>query len=92
MNHGKFAESPAVVQLMGERLIAGQTVTNANLSVGEPIAQTTLGATSAVGSTVGAGVSAPIAIVDPNMPRALGHQVGNIGDGLSSGTAAITGQ
>ena len=38
MNHGKFAESTAVVQLIGERLIAGQTVTNANLSVGEPIA------------------------------------------------------
>jgi esterase/lipase superfamily enzyme len=92
MNHGKFAESPAVVQLIGEQLIAGQTVTDASLSVGERIRQATLGATSAVSSTVGAVVSAPIAIVDPNTRRALGRQVGNIGDGLWSGIAAITGQ
>ena len=92
MNHGKFAESPAVVKLIGERLIAGQTVTDANLSVGERITQATLGATSVVGSTVGAVVSAPIAVVDPNTRRAFGRQVNNIGDGLSSGTAAITGQ
>jgi esterase/lipase superfamily enzyme len=74
MNHRKFAESPAVVQLIGEqRLIAGQTITDAILSVGERVTQATLGATSAGGSTVGAVVSAPIAIVDPNTRRALGR-------------------
>jgi len=71
---------------------AGQTVTEANLSVGDRITQVAIGATSAVGSTVGAIVSAPIAIVDPETRRGYGSQVRGIGDNLSSGTEAAVGQ
>ena len=32
LNHGRFAESPEVVQLIGKRLAAGQTVTDSRVA------------------------------------------------------------
>ncbi|MGO7207463.1 alpha/beta hydrolase, partial [Rhizobium ruizarguesonis] len=37
LNHGKFAESPEVVKLIGDRLIAGQTITDSNVGLGEAV-------------------------------------------------------
>jgi esterase/lipase superfamily enzyme len=91
LNHGKFAESPEIVQLIGKRLIAGQQVMASDFSLGERITQATAGAALAVGSTVGAVVTAPIAIVDPATRRNYGHHVNNIGDALSGTAAAATG-
>lgn len=34
LNHGKFAESPEVVRLIGDRLIASQTVTDSDVGLG----------------------------------------------------------
>jgi threonine/homoserine efflux transporter RhtA len=61
-----------------------------DFSLGERITQATAGAALAVGSTVGAVVTAPIAIVDPATRRNYGHHVNEIGDALS-GTAAAAG-
>ena len=41
-NHGKFAESPEIVRLIGQRLVEGQEVTNSELSLGERIIQPVL--------------------------------------------------
>ncbi|MGO8227351.1 alpha/beta hydrolase, partial [Rhizobium ruizarguesonis] len=35
LNHGKFADSPEVMKLIGDRLIAGQTITDSNVGLGE---------------------------------------------------------
>lgn len=60
-NHNKFAESPEVVQLIGTRLVAGQTVTDSDPSLGETIGATAMG----VGQAAGAVISAPIMVFDP---------------------------
>jgi esterase/lipase superfamily enzyme len=35
LNHGKFAASPEVVQLIGQRLVTGQTITDSDIGLGE---------------------------------------------------------
>jgi esterase/lipase superfamily enzyme len=75
LNHGKFAESPEVVKLIGQRLVDGQTITDQRVGLGERIAQVTQGAASTVGAVAGAAVSAPIAIVDPATRRSLDDQI-----------------
>jgi len=58
MNHGKFATAPEVVQLIGTRLAAGQTLSDSNAGLSERIgivgseAETALGsAASLIGDT-----------------------------------------
>jgi esterase/lipase superfamily enzyme len=59
MNHGKFAESPAIVQLIGQHILTGQTLTGSSVSVGSGVA-------AVIGGTVGrmatAAASAPFAV------------------------------
>jgi esterase/lipase superfamily enzyme len=83
LNHGKFAESPEVVQLIGKRLAEGQTVTDSRVGLGDRIVQVTAGAATAVGTAAGLVVSAPIAIVDPQTRRTLGEQVEGLGRSVS---------
>lgn len=76
LNHGKFAESPEVVQLIGTRLMDGQTLTDARASVGERIIQLSTDVAATAGTAVGVAVSAPAAIVDPDTRRAIGDTLG----------------
>lgn len=55
LNHSKFATSPDMVRLLGERLVAGQIVDDSNPSAG--------GVVQSVGTVVGGVVSAPILIL-----------------------------
>lgn len=64
LNHSKFATSPEVVQLMGERLIAGQPVTDSSLGGSTALGATTLGAGQVLGSAAGAVLTAPILIFE----------------------------
>ena len=82
LNHGKFAESPEVVQLIGRRLATGQTVTDSRVGFGERIIQVTAGAATAVGTAAGLAVSAPVAIVDPTTRNALGDHVQALGQSV----------
>ncbi|WP_370878556.1 alpha/beta hydrolase [Pararhizobium capsulatum] len=66
LNHGKFAESPEVVRLLGDRLIEGQTVTDSNIGFGDRLGAVALGTAQTVGSAASLAVSAPILIFDPN--------------------------
>jgi esterase/lipase superfamily enzyme len=79
LNHGKFAESPEVVQLIGQRLASGQTVTDSRVGLGERIIQVTAGATAAVGTAAGLAVAVPVAVVDPHTRRAVGEHVDELG-------------
>jgi esterase/lipase superfamily enzyme len=49
-NHGKFAESPEVVRLIGARLVKGQSISGADVSMGERIITPMMGGRGAVGS------------------------------------------
>lgn len=66
LNHGKFAESPEVVKLIGTRLVAGQPITDSRIGVGDRIIQVTAGAATAVGTAAGLAIAAPVAVIDPH--------------------------
>jgi esterase/lipase superfamily enzyme len=79
LNHGKFAESPEVVQLIGKRLAEGQTVTDSRVGLGDRIIQVTAGAATTVGTAAGLAVTAPVAIVDPQTRQTFGAHVDRLG-------------
>lgn len=81
LNHGKFAESSDVVQLLGKRLIAGQSVSDARVGLGDRLGAVAVGAADTLGSAAGLAVSAPIAVFDPETRSNLGDRVGRIGTG-----------
>ncbi|MBY3378376.1 alpha/beta hydrolase [Rhizobium laguerreae] len=96
LNHGKFAESPEVVQLIGDRLIAGQTITDSNVGLGEAVGAVAMGAAQTAGSAVSVAVSTPIAIFDPRTRRnydaqlkrlgqSMNNTVGSVGDSVGAG-------
>jgi esterase/lipase superfamily enzyme len=99
LNHGKFAESPEVVKLIGDRLIAGQTITDSEVGLGEAIGAVAIGTAQTAGSAVSVAVSTPIAIFDPRTRRnydaqlrRLGQSVnntaGSVGDSIGAGVPA----
>ncbi|MFD1333642.1 alpha/beta hydrolase [Methylopila musalis] len=73
--HGKFAQSPAVVQAIGGRLVAGQEISASELSLGERVGEAAAGVAATAGSAAGAVVTAPIAIVDPASRRNYGDRL-----------------
>ena len=66
MHHSKFAESPQIVQLIGNRLSAGQPLTDSRVGLSDTIISATTGAAQSVGNAAGLIISAPVAIVDSN--------------------------
>jgi esterase/lipase superfamily enzyme len=88
LNHSKFAESPEVVRLLGQRLIDGQEVTNTDVSLGTELGASTMTLSNTIGSVAGAAITAPIAILDPQSRDALNAQTRRIGRGI--GAAGLT--
>lgn len=68
MNHGKFAESPQIVQLIGQRLMTGQTLTDSEVSLGEGVAAVVGGTARTVGTVAATAVSAPLTVVEKPKP------------------------
>ncbi len=64
LHHGKFAESPEIVQLIGQRLMTGQTLTDSNITLGEGVATVIGGTVRTVGSVAGAAVAAPLTVME----------------------------
>ncbi len=64
MHHGKFAESPQVVQLIGARISDGQTLTDSKMGLGDHLIAGTAGVAAAAGSAAGLVLAAPVAVVD----------------------------
>ncbi|MBP1841955.1 esterase/lipase superfamily enzyme [Rhizobium petrolearium] len=92
LNHGKFAESPEVVKLIGNRLIAGQTVTDSNVGLGERLGAVAVGTAQTVGSAASVAVSAPIAIFDPATRRTYNEQVDRFGNAVGNTVTTAVGQ
>ncbi|MGX5733656.1 alpha/beta hydrolase [Bosea thiooxidans] len=90
LNHGKFAESPEVVQLIGTRLAAGQPITDSRAGLGERLVQITAGTAAAVGTAAGLAVSAPLAVVDPHTRRNMAHSAEELGRSLHDAGGAVT--
>lgn len=84
LNHGRFASSPEVVKLIGTRLVAGQTITDSEMSLGDRIGAVTMGVGQTVGSAASVAISAPIAVFDPATRRSYGAQVNQLGQVVGS--------
>jgi esterase/lipase superfamily enzyme len=82
LHHGKFAESPEVVKLIGQRLLAGQEISNTDIGLGDTLADITTSAASTVGTAAGLVVAAPIAIVSPETRRNYGDRAQALGEHL----------
>ena len=89
LNHGKFAESPEVVKLIGTRLVDGQPITDSRVGLGERLIEVTGSAAAAVGTAAGIVVSAPVAIIDPQARRHLGDRVEHLGNNIQDTGAAV---
>lgn len=85
LNHGKFAESPTVVRMIGQRLAEGQTLhAGRPASLTERLGQVAASGGAAIGSAAAAIVTAPLAIVDPAERETFGdhlHQAGKHSEG-----------
>ncbi|MEN3147416.1 alpha/beta hydrolase [Neorhizobium sp. IRAMC:178] len=92
LNHGKFAESPEVVKLIGNRLIEGQTVTDSDVGLGETLGAVALGTAQTVGSAASVAVSTPIAIFDPTTRRNYKDQVDRFGNSIGNAVGTAVGQ
>jgi esterase/lipase superfamily enzyme len=79
LNHSKFADNPQVVQLIGERLIDGQTIQGSDVSLRERVGGFAMGLGQTVSGAAGVAPSAPIAILDPNTRRTYDEQVEHLG-------------
>jgi esterase/lipase superfamily enzyme len=92
LNHGKFAESPEVVRLIGNRLIDGQSVTDSEVGLGERIGAVALGTAQTVGSAASIAVSTPIAVFDPVTRRNYTDQWRRLGNSVEDTTTTAVGQ
>jgi esterase/lipase superfamily enzyme len=76
LRHGKFAENPEVVRFLGEQLINGDGGPDANL--GERLGGVSMGVAQGVSGAAGLAITAPIAVVDPQMRRAYSNQLDQV--------------
>jgi esterase/lipase superfamily enzyme len=88
LHHATFAQAPAVVRAIGERLAVGQPLSE-GAGLGEKVGAATAGAVGAVGSVAGAAVTAPLAPFDASARDNIGEALGAVEDNL--GYAASTG-
>lgn len=87
LNHGKFAESPEIVQLIGSRISDGQTLTDSRVGFGDSIVAVTTGAAAVAGTAAGLAIAAPVAVVDQNTRDNYTNHVGQLGLPAESGNA-----
>ncbi|MET0942988.1 MAG: esterase, partial [Mesorhizobium sp.] len=72
--HSKFAESPEIVQLIGQRLVTGQALTSTDSGLSESIGAVLLGTVNTVGQIAATTVSTPISVLEP--PRVKTKKAG----------------
>ncbi len=92
LNHGKFAESPEVVRLLGDRLIAGQAVTESNVGLGDRLGAVALGTAQTVGSAASIAVSTPILVFDPNTRQNYKGQIDRFNTTVGNTVTTAVGQ
>ena len=74
-NHGKFAEDPRVVELIGRRLAAGQVLTDRRVGLGAGIMQVDLGRRGFGRACRRACDLGPCLVVDPETRNHFGDQI-----------------
>lgn len=75
LHHGKFAQSPQIVQLIGQRLMTGQTLTDSNVSLAEGVTAVVGGTVRTIGNVAATAVAAPVTVLE-NPPHPRSTEVG----------------
>ena len=83
LNHGKFAESPEVVRLIGQRLAEGQSINDSRVGLGDHIIEASAGAAAAVGTAAGVIVAAPVAVIDAKTRENYDEHLKNLGHNIA---------
>ncbi|MET0575242.1 MAG: alpha/beta hydrolase [Mesorhizobium sp.] len=78
LNHGKFAESPEIVQLIGQRLVNGQALTDSNVTLGQGIGLVVAGTVGTVGKVAADTVTAPITVLEGRNPLPVQRRPGQL--------------
>jgi esterase/lipase superfamily enzyme len=84
MNHGKFAESPQIVQLIGQRLAKGQTLTGGDVGLVKGATAVIAGTAGAVGTATSKVVTAPMDAANREKRQPKGQEIDGI---LNSGAS-----
>jgi esterase/lipase superfamily enzyme len=84
LHHGTFAENPEIVELIGNSIANGQTLTESRVGLGERIMQTSAGAAASVGHAAAVVVTAPVAVVDPVSREHFGDQLEVVGHSITN--------
>ena len=89
LNHGKFAESPEIVQLIGQRLVTGQTLTDSDVGLGDGITAIVAGTVNTVGKVAATTVATPVDLLSGNLTPLPKKKKGDIGGTLQSEKAPL---
>ncbi|MBU2957629.1 alpha/beta hydrolase [Paracoccus sp. 1_MG-2023] len=92
LNHSRFANSPAAVQIIGRRLAEGQTLSEGSPGIGETLQATAVGTLRTVGSTVGAAGALPAALISDAGRDDLGARIDDVAGNLGGTVLTATGQ
>jgi esterase/lipase superfamily enzyme len=80
LRHAKFAASPEVVRLIGERLGEGQMIEEDKSGLGDRMGSVARGAAATLGSAATLAVSAPLAVIDGRTREELSDRMGEFRD------------
>ncbi len=86
--HSKFADNPDVVRFLGSQLINGGSMVDTQVGVGERLGGAAMGLAQGVAGATGLTLSAPIAVVDPNVRRAYSNQLGQLRRAVDNAVAS----
>ncbi|CAN7148067.1 alpha/beta hydrolase [Pararhizobium sp. LjRoot235] len=89
LNHGKFAESPEIVQLIGQRLVTGQTLTDSDVGLGDGITAVVAGTASNIGKITASTVATPVDLLSGNFKPAPKKKPGNLDTTLRGENAPL---
>ncbi len=80
------------IELIGKRLVSGQTITDSEVGLGDRIGAVAMGTAQGVGSAASLVVSAPIAVFDPNTRRTYTEQLDRFGRAVDNTVQSVTQQ
>lgn len=89
LNHGKFAESPQIVQLIGQRLVTGQTLTDSDVGLGDGITAVVAGTASNIGKITASTVATPVDLLSGNLRPTPKKRPGDLDATLQGETAPL---
>ena len=79
LNHDTFATSPEIVELIGSRLAAGQSISDNKQRFSDTLFNGATGAVSTIGNAAGLVVSAPTSALDADARDTYSERLGTLG-------------